>query len=369
MVKNTIQRMASEIEKRRNVWYSNFTFKGERIRRTLGTADEEEARKNCAKLRAELWEEQRKPVNERYTFTDAVGLWLETGKKDLSDRYRINAFKIGDKPLAEIDEPYLSTILKRYKGSTRNRVINLLHAILNCAVRKKWITEVPHMEKVSNGEGSIRWLTLEEWESLQQHLPPHLLQMARFAIATGLRENNVIGLMWRKVDMRRKVVWVDPNETKGGNPISVPLSDEAMQVLRDQIGKHDKFVFVYEKPKKKDDDEEGKEGKPVTKTSTKAWKKALVRAGIDVVTKKRKTKDGEQEYLSSTFRWHDLRHTWASWHIMSGTPLEVLQKLGGWENIEMVHRYAHLDPGHIAGYANNAKPRSLIIETEEAVDN
>ncbi|MBD3707969.1 tyrosine-type recombinase/integrase [Klebsiella pneumoniae] len=41
------------------------------------------------------------------------------------------------------------------------------------------------------------------------------------------------------------------------------------------------------------------------------------------------------------FRFHDLRHTWASWLIQSGVPLSVLQEMGGWESIEMVRRYAH----------------------------
>lgn len=64
--------------------------------------------------------------------------------------------------------------------------------------------------------------------------------------------------------------------------------------------------------------------------NTKAWKKALRRAGI------------------SDFRWHDLRHNWASWHVQAGTPLHVLQELGGWETEAMVKRYAHLAPEHLA---------------------
>jgi integrase len=51
------------------------------------------------------------------------------------------------------------------------------------------------------------------------------------------------------------------------------------------------------------------------------------------------------------FRWHDLRHTWASWHVQAGTPLHILQELGGWESPEMVRRYAHLAPEHLAAHA------------------
>jgi integrase len=365
MVENTIQRIMSDIEKRRNRYYSNFTFKGQRIRRTLRTTDPEEARRNCDKLRAELWEEERKPVSERYTFTDAVGAWLATGKKDLSDKYRINSFGLEDVPLADITEKSLSTLLERYQGATRNRVINLLTAIFNCAVRKEWITAVPHMERVKKKKlnKGFRWLTGDEWEALQKELPTHLLHMARFAVYTGLRENNVIGLEWKRVDLRRKVVWIPPHQTKGGEAIGVPLNDDAIATLKAQIGKDKRYVFVYER-----DTDEGKKGAPVTKTSTKAWKAALVRAEIDVVEKEHpvcKSYPKGGKYLSSTFRWHDLRHTFASWHVMNGTPLEVLQKLGGWESLEMVQRYAHLAPDHVAQFAGNVRPISL----QNAVDN
>jgi site-specific recombinase XerD len=47
------------------------------------------------------------------------------------------------------------------------------------------------------------------------------------------------------------------------------------------------------------------------------------------------------------FRWHDLRHAWASWHVQAGTPLNVLQELGGWASYEMLLRYAHLSAEHL----------------------
>jgi len=53
------------------------------------------------------------------------------------------------------------------------------------------------------------------------------------------------------------------------------------------------------------------------------------------------------------FRWHDLRHTRASWHVRRGTPLHVLQEFGGWQLAQMVLRYAHFSAGHLAAYASN----------------
>jgi site-specific recombinase XerD len=60
------------------------------------------------------------------------------------------------------------------------------------------------------------------------------------------------------------------------------------------------------------------------------------------------------------FRWHDLRHTWASWHIQQGTPLHVLQELGGWSDIRMVQRYAHLSTDHLAVYAERLSQLRVI---------
>ena len=73
--------------------------------------------------------------------------------------------------------------------------------------------------------------------------------------------------------------------------------------------------------------------KPIVQVSTKAWYLALERAGIE------------------DFRWHDLRHTWASGHVQQGTPLFAVQGMGGWESSEMVRRYAHLAAEHFAPHA------------------
>jgi integrase len=82
------------------------------------------------------------------------------------------------------------------------------------------------------------------------------------------------------------------------------------------------------------------------KQCTKAWKSALRRAGIQ------------------DFRWHDLRHTWASWHVQRGTPLHVLQELGGeWESVEMVRRYARLSGEHLAEYVSSVTGNLRAVAT------
>jgi len=78
-----------------------------------------------------------------------------------------------------------------------------------------------------------------------------------------------------------------------------------MEVLERQKGKHSSRVFTYR-------------GEPFKAANTKAWKAALERAGIE------------------DFRWHDLRHTWATWQRQAGTPKHELQRLGGWKTASMV---------------------------------
>jgi len=74
-------------------------------------------------------------------------------------------------------------------------------------------------------------------------------------------------------------------------------------------------------------------GKPIRQANTKAWHAARKRAGIE------------------DFRWHDLRHTWTSWLVQNGMPLNVVQEMGAWESEGMVRRYAHLAPAHLAPHA------------------
>ena len=121
--------------------------------------------------------------------------------------------------------------------------------------------------------------------------------------------------------MQKKHAWVHPDEAKAGKAIAVPLNVDAIRILEKQAGAHPQFVFTFR-------------NKPVSCVNTRAWRRALVRAGIE------------------NFRWHDLRHTWASWHVQSGTSLQELQLLGGWSSFSMVLRYAHLSSSHLQIAAN-----------------
>lgn len=155
--------------------------------------------------------------------------------------------------------------------------------------------------------------------------------MTEFAITTGLRQANVLGLTWARVDLERRIVWVEAEDMKADAALTIPLSQKALDVLKAQKDQHDEFVFTYR-------------GKPIKEIKT-AFISACVRSGVGRINQ-----DGRYE----GFTWHGFRHTWATWHAQNGTPLEVLQKLGGWSDLRMVMLYAHHSPGHLASFADNA---------------
>lgn len=117
--------------------------------------------------------------------------------------------------------------------------------------------------------------------------------MAIVALATGLREANLVELSWSQIDLDRGTAWIYGDKAKGKEDIHVSLSDAAMSVLRRQIGKHPERVFTYR-------------GKPIGLANT---------------------------------------------HVQHGTPLYDLQEMGGWKPKKMVLRYAHFAPANLAKHA------------------
>ena len=120
--------------------------------------------------------------------------------------------------------------------------------------------------------------------------------MVRFGLSTRLRESNLTQLAWDQIDMDKQCAFIHTNQAKTGKAIPVPLNEDALEVIRAQVGKNEKFVFTYK-------------GNPDTRANNKAWRKALKRTGIE------------------NFRWHDLRHCFAMLHAFNGTSLHVLQEL------------------------------------------
>ena len=314
-------------------WWCKFTApNGNRIQQSTKTADERQAQEYEDRLKAGLWRIAQLGDKPRRTWKEAVVRWFRENphKKSLAgDKCHLAWASpyLGTRYLDEINRDLLDRIsadklATGVKPASVNRLMEVVRAILNKATKEwEWLDRAPHVRMLREPKRRIRWLTHEEVDRLLAELPGHSQVMDRFTLATGLREANVTGLEWSQVDLERRVAWIHADQAKAGKPIGIPLNNEAVVLLRQQIGKHHRFVFTFQ-------------GRPVKKCNTKVWRRALSAAGID------------------DFRWHDLRHTWASWHVQNGTPVHVLQELGGWSDIRMVQRYAHLAPEHLSIYAD-----------------
>ncbi len=331
--------------RRRKTWWIDIASPGgERIRKSTGTQERVKAQEYHDKLKAELWKVARLGNKPDRAWEEAVVRWLqETAHKATHEKDKAHLRwldrHLGGKHLMEITRDVIDRVtharLKEgVSNATVNRMLEVVRAILRRAAKEwEWTDRTPYIRMLPEPKRRIRWITREEAERLLEELPEHLRAMAHFTLATGLRQRNVTELSWSQVDLKKRRAWVHPDQAKARKGIGVPLNAEAMVLLRQQQGKHPRRVFTYQ-------------GRPVKQVNTAAWKKALARTGIE------------------DFRWHDLRHTWASWHVQGGTPLNVLQELGGWESVDMVRRYAHLAVDHLAEYADRlARPRVIIHDT------
>lgn len=295
------------------------------------TANKRQAQRLHDKLCAERWELDKIGVKPLRTWDDATAKWLEeTSHKRTHewDKSMIRWFKphLGARSLNTINRELLDEVRRvRSKGvtsSTVNRYMALVRSILRRACYDwEWIDRVPKVGMMRQSDGRVRSLTREEFARLLAELPDHLADMARFSVATGLRQANVKRLQWKQISLERQHLWVAADQHKSGKAHSVPLNAAAMDVLIKRQGDHPTNVFTYE-------------GEPIEQVSTKAWRSALKRAGIE------------------NFRWHDLRHTFATWHREAGTPTHELQRLGGWKTQSMVERYAHIAPEGLQLAAN-----------------
>lgn len=324
-------RSKNGLTKRGNIWHLRFTApNGEVIRRSCKTKVKKDAQEYFDRLKAEYW---RRDVfgEKRYTWNQAAGRYLEEFKgkdvKNVKLKLRWLDKYLGGKFLDSITRDYIYKITGEKNDATANRYSALIRAILNKAEREWEWGKAPKIRMRPEPRRRVRYLTAGEVLKLIEELPSHLKGLASLAWYTGLRMSNITELKWSQIHDRTVVI----PETKNGEALGVYLNDQAMEVILKQMGQHDTYVFTYK-------------GKPIKQVSTKAWKKAKERAGI---------KD---------FRFHDLRHTWASHHVQNGTPLYALQEAGGWKSPSMVRRYAHLSAMDFAEHAEKIGTKSGTVQ-------
>lgn len=248
-----------------------------------------------------------------------------------------------------IINPYQS---KPASQATKARYLSFLRSLFRAAVNNwKWLERSPIIKIKQQKDIRIRWLTKEEANRLIKCMPNTFKPVVVFALATGLRRSNILNLEWSQIDLQRKVAWIHPDEAKGGKAIGVALNNTACKVLTGQIGKHHHWVFVHTKAWHRADGTPTEKVRKMRVDDNTAWKTGLRRAGIE------------------NFRFHDLRHTWASWLVQSGVPLSALQEMGGWESIDMVRRYAHLAPNHLTEHAKKIDALMNVNDTNMSQTN
>jgi integrase len=319
--------------KRASTYYVKLTAPdGTLIRRTTGTSDRQKALEYHDKLKAELWDLARLKQKPKRTWDEAALRWLKekAHKKSYRDdvsRIRWFTKHLRGKTLDQIGRDMIDGLVWRHLAKTSDRTKDLYVALIRAIFRKamrewEWLDQIPAFKTYAKGgKVRVRYLTQAQAQALLEALPEHQREVVTFALATGLRQGNILGLTWAEVDLDRRLVTIGHGDTKNGEALGVPLNEVAVAVLERQKGKHRSHVFTYK-------------GERLRSANTRTWRAALEACGIE------------------DFRWHDLRHTWASWLRQNDVPTWVLQELGGWKSETMVRRYAHMSVKHLAPYAD-----------------
>lgn len=328
------------------VWYVTKT------RQSTRTTNRKLAEEFARKSLESAWRSERLGDQDR-TFADLGRAWLDakatkrTANRDeflirdftaFLDRRRVRALTQID---AEALRQYASQVKARASASTANLYLTILGAMFRKAVAWGWLDTIPVVDRYRVVKTEPRWLTGDEFDAIAVRLPEWVRDMATIAVQTGLRYANVAGLRWSWISPTGEMCIVPATSTKTARPYAVPLNAAAREVISRRgnmrLSKFDEgrdfeqidFDLVFYHPERP--------GQYVESVRS-WWERACDDAKIRV-------------------RWHDLRHTWASWHIQNNTPSRVIQELAGWSSPAMMQRYAHLAVDHLAKYVDNVGHR------------
>jgi integrase len=200
----------------------------------------------------------------------------------------------------------------------------------------------------------VRYLTRDQYDALLTSAeagPAYLRPLIVLAVHTALRRGNLLRLRWRQVDLEARKIRV-AELTKGKKTLEVPVNDSAKSALEDMrrlAVKHNDFVFAVGKSHITD----------IKNPFTTALKRAKVKL---VASDRQEAADG-----LVGFRFHDLRHTAASWLAMGGAGLPAIQQFLGHASIKMTLRYAHLSPDFL-GHEAKILDRMLKPSTQGSTD-
>lgn len=313
---------------------------GQRIRRSAGTKSKVEAQELHDKVRAEMWRIDKLNQRRTVTFDEAAVEFLKASAHQRDYRSKVQHVKywrekFGGQSLRSLTTDAIAQALPTHRrsqygepkplsGPTKNRYLATLSKMLNDAAKRGWLESVPYIQKYAEAPLRELFMTHAQAGVFLQALPAGWIRdTAEFALATGMRAGEILSLEWAHVNPDRRLASVLGSKAKSKSGRPVPLNDDAMRVIERRKGLHKQYVFA-------------RVNTMAAEVDRRYIRKAALAAG-----------------LPEGFRFHDLRHTWASWHAQAGTPLLTLQRLGGWKTLSMLNRYAHLSAEDLAIYSAN----------------
>jgi integrase len=215
-------------------------------------------------------------------------------------------------------EAFKANRSKVVKPATVNRALACLKSMFNRAI--DWhMTEENPVRKVKlfkENNQRVRYLEKEELKRLLEHSSPRLAAIIKFAVNTGMRKGEIQNLKWHDINYERGIITL--TETKNGETRYVPMNEIVREVLL-STRKNPESPYIFHHFCGKD-----------PYNFRKAFETAMTKAEI---------KD---------FRFHDLRHTFASHLVMAGVDLNTVRELLGHKSLDMTLRYSHLSPDHKA---------------------
>ncbi len=266
---------------------------------------------------------------------------------------------------------------KLKSGGTVNRMVAYLSDVLSYAVKElQWIERNPceRISKFKEAVGRVRFLSDEEREALltacQNSNNPDLYPAVVLSLTTGARQAEIMNLTWQQIDFDNRLITLHNGETKNNEPRVLPLVGKAFDLLKERT-KARSNVRVIDTPLAQKAAESlkrrskarrigtslvfpptgaSKSGKPIQLNA--AWNTARELANLGAWEGK-----DESRKFRSNFRWHDLRHTAASYLTMQGASALEISKILGHKTMAMVSRYSHLAPSHVSALGDKLAAR------------
>lgn len=315
-------------------WYYDFMYNGTRYRKYAGST-KTQAIRAMEKRRNEAINEElglsgkiKNPKIEEYAIP-----YLERRKhirshkrEAVSVRNLLKFFK--GKNMVSIIPSNIADYINYRKAmgvsnSTINRELTTLKRMYNLGIKWKDVRYNPvnDVDFLEEPPGRTRFLTIEEAKLLIEYASDHIKPIIKTALNTGMRIGEILSLKWKQVHLEDMITpSIELIETKNNRKRFVPLNNDMINLLfsikntSEHVGENN-FVFY------------GARGTPL-KSIKKPFKRALEKTGLQ------------------DFRFHDLRHTFASHYLMNGGDLISLKEILGHSSLKMVERYSHLSSSY-----------------------